>query len=47
MLYLGGQKGDFQMLPKGSETLPVFEGDIADNCTEKCPLILMGAELLF
>ena len=45
MLYLGGQKGDFQMLPKGSET--VFEGDIADNCTEKCLLILMGAELLF
>ena len=53
MLYVGRQRGDFQKLSSGSETLHVtsvefgemFEGNFADKWT-KILLMSMGAKLL-
>jgi hypothetical protein len=45
MLYLGGQRGYFQKLGVGGyvEGLQdMFEGDSADMCGGKFPLMLMG-----
>ena len=52
MIYLGGQGGYFEKLSKGSETSDMtseglgemFEGDSADMCAGKFPLVSMGAE---
>ena len=51
MIYLAGQRGNLYKLSYGSETLcmtseglgELFEGDFADTCAEKIPLVSMGA----
>ena len=50
MPYLAKQRGDFQKLSYGSQTSDMnfeglgemFEGDSADTCSRKFPLMLMG-----
>jgi hypothetical protein len=50
MLFLGGKGGYFEYLSKGSKTsdmtseglMEVFEGDSADMCAGKLPLVSMG-----
>jgi hypothetical protein len=50
MQFLGGKRGYFEKLSKGSKTSvmtsdglgEVFEGDSADMCGGKFPLVLMG-----
>jgi hypothetical protein len=50
MQFLGGKGGYFEKLSKGSKTSDmtseglgeVFEGDSADTCAAKCPLVSMG-----
>ena len=52
LLYLGGQRGDFQKLFLCSEALhwifegfwEMFEGGIAFMCAEEFPLVLMRGE---
>ena len=52
MQFLGGKGGYFEKLSNASKTLDmtseglgeVFEGDSADTCPGKFPLMLMGAE---
>jgi hypothetical protein len=50
LLYLGGQRGvfpkKFRTLDMASEGLgEIFEGDSADTCTGKFPLMLMGGQV--
>jgi hypothetical protein len=46
MQFLGGKGGYFEKLSNGSKTLDmtseVFEGDSADTCAKKFPLMSMG-----
>ena len=50
MTFLGGKEGYFQKLSSGSETLDMtsgglgemFEGDSADKCGKKIPLMSLG-----
>ena len=44
MRVLGGKGGYFQKLSNGSKTsdMKVFEGDSAETCGGKFPLVLMG-----
>ena len=52
MTFWGGQEGYFQKLSLVAETSEMtseglgemFEGDFADMCGEKCPLMLMGGQ---
>jgi hypothetical protein len=53
MQFLGGKGGYFEKLSKGSKTSDmtsevlgeVFEGDSADTCARKFPLVSMGGRV--